>query len=175
MRRLDLLGLFCLAVGCSSSSSAGPVKSDADASTDATADDSSENADVVSVITVVNDPDNCVKPGTPSNADGVGGYCNKNGGQCIGPGGKPTLCTADFGAPAHQWFCTVTCTTSSDCGPGGAVCAPGNDSANVCIPTACSAYAAPNDASTPEGGADAQQPADGATDAAAHDASPDGG
>ena len=67
-----------------------------------------------------------VEPGSPG------------GEQCLhaGSGGTATLCSADFGAPSHEWFCTITCTTSTDCGPAGGTCVTA-PFAQVCVPAAC--------------------------------------
>jgi hypothetical protein len=111
-------------------------------------------SDALPEATVVVDPMNCVPPGTPSNAAGVGGYCSPGGGQCNHdtPDAAPTICTADFGAAAHLWFCTVACTTTAACGPGSATCVAAANG-NACVPSACSAFAA--DASADGGDAQA--------------------
>jgi hypothetical protein len=86
---------------------------------------------------VVIDDANCVAPGTASNANGVGGYCSPNGGQCaIGSLDAGAVCTADFNVPAHAWFCTVACSSTSECGPGSASCLP-SIHGEACIPAAC--------------------------------------
>jgi hypothetical protein len=87
---------------------------------------------------IIIDPDNCVAPGTPNNSEGVGGYCSPNGEQCLkaGPGGTPTICTADIGGtPAHAWFCTYPCTTQSMCGTGNTCVTTAAGSG--CVPDAC--------------------------------------
>jgi hypothetical protein len=88
--------------------------------------------------TVDNDPNDCVAPGTPSNAEGVGGYCSPNGGQCAkgAPDGNVSVCTADFNVPAHAWFCTIACTSSAECGSGSASCLP-SVHGQSCVPSAC--------------------------------------
>jgi hypothetical protein len=109
-------------------------------------------------VAVVVDDANCVPPGTASNASGVGGYCSPGGGQCnhAGEGGGTTLCTADFNAPLHAWFCTLPCTTTSDCGQGTATCIPAAGGL-ACVPAACGAFA--GDASV-DGMTDAASPRD---------------
>jgi hypothetical protein len=113
-------------------------------------------------VAVIVDPDNCVAPGTASNAVGVGGYCSPGGGQCdhVGKDGGPSICTADFSAPAHAWFCTVDCATNGDCGAGTASCVPAAGGM-VCVPEGCGAF-------------EADAAADAASDAAAdaRDAAP---
>src|SRR5580700_7703128 len=104
-------------MACSSSSSSG------NGATDSGAGEDSAVYDVT--IDVVINPNNCVKPGTASNSQGVGGYCSPMGGQCatVGPGGSPTLCTGDTSYPSsmmNAWFCTVPCPAT--CG-AGAMCA----------------------------------------------------
>jgi len=122
---------------------------------------------------------NCVAPGTASSAAGVGAYCSPGGGQCNhdAPDGAPTICTADFGAAAHLWFCTVVCTSTSQCGLGSATCvAAANGS--LCVPTACTAFAADASVDAGDAGADAAIDADegGAVDARpVTDAAADGG
>lgn len=128
-------GFACVAsfAACSSSSSSGTTDTtDSGTGTDgATAADSS----------VINDPDNCVPPGTAGNELGIGGYCSPLGGQCdtAGPGGAARICTADLtSTPAHAWFCTYPCSQPSDCGSGevcfqnaqGAGCIPNT---NACL------------------------------------------
>jgi hypothetical protein len=87
---------------------------------------------------VINDPANCVPPGTAGNALGIGGYCSPLGGQCdtAGPGGAARICTADLtSTPAHAWFCTYPCSQPSDCG-SGEVCFQNAQGAG-CIPNTC--------------------------------------
>jgi hypothetical protein len=119
------LAFLALAVACGSSS---------DNATDGGASDAhASDAKGDAII----DPMNCVPPGTPSNSQGIGGYCSPMGGQCTmaGPGGSATLCSADFQAPAHAWFCTFPCTSSSTCGPG-ATCV-NSSMGEGCVPASC--------------------------------------
>jgi hypothetical protein len=105
------------------------------------------------------DDANCVPPGTASNAAGVGGYCSPGGGQCANAGrdGSVAVCTADFNVPAHAWFCTIACTSASQCGTGGASCVP-SIHGQACIPAACvraigdPSDGAAADASSPDAG-----------------------
>jgi hypothetical protein len=126
---------------------------------------------------VINDPQNCVPPGTTSNVDGVGGYCSPAGAQCLRAiaGGMASICTADVGAAAHEWFCTVPCATTTDCGAGGSTCIA-TVQGQVCVPAACMAFV--GDASTYDSGFDSGKGLDGSmvhdaahTDGAARDAS----
>jgi hypothetical protein len=80
---------------------------------------------------------NCVAPGTASNANGVGGYCSPGGGECAeaGPDGGIALCTADLNAPANAWFCTLFCASTAACGPG-ATCVTAIQG-QACVPSAC--------------------------------------
>ena len=128
-------------VACSSSSasnSGGP--SDA-------ASDRSSSGGTDAGPDVILDPNNCVPPGTPSNAAGVGGYCSPGGNQCLHAGPPEaggTICTADFGSqvPAHAWFCTDLCerdAASTGCGAGGPPCIT-VEGESVCIPTACMGF-----------------------------------
>lgn len=96
---------------------------------------------------VIVDPDNCVPPGTPNNAAGVGGYCSPNGGQCNLPDGGSTICTADFGStvPAHAWFCTDLCDVDAGavaCGSPGPACVATPEGESVCLPETCLAFLA---------------------------------
>lgn len=128
------VGLFG-AAACSSSSDNGTGTSDAGSGTDGTTGGDSGGGKDSGVI---NDPQNCVAPGTTGNSLGIGGYCSPLGGQCdtAGPGGAARICTADIsGTPAHAWFCTYPCSHTSDCG-NNAVCYQ-NDQGAGCIPTAC--------------------------------------
>src|SRR5437762_3565267 len=59
---------------------------------------------------------NCVKPGTPNNDVGVGGYCEPNTSDCETPQGT-RICTAGY-APPEAWFCTMLCLDDSECGAG---------------------------------------------------------
>ena len=118
------LGLF----GAAASTSSGDSGTDGTTGGDSSTKDSG----------IVNDPQNCVPPGTPNNANGVGGYCTPLGGQCdtAGPGGAARICTADLtSTPAHAWFCTFPCEHTSDCG-SGSVCFE-SDQGSGCVPTAC--------------------------------------
>jgi hypothetical protein len=119
-------GLATLPLACSSGSSgSGNVAeggSDGPPSVDAVPD-------------IVIDPSNCVPPGTANNSQGIGGYCNPGGGQCVmmGIGSQSTDCSGDVsGTPAHAWFCTVPCTASTNCGTGAS-----------CVTTAMGAYCIP--------------------------------
>ncbi|HEY1694169.1 MAG TPA: hypothetical protein VGG39_18500 [Polyangiaceae bacterium] len=121
-------------LACSSSSKSGAGGGGVDASTDG------------SDAAVVNDPLNCIPPGTPNNAAGVGGYCTPNGGQCAnaGPDAEGTICTADFGTvvPAHAWFCTTLCEIDASvtgCGENGPPCVSA-EGEFVCLPAACSGF-----------------------------------
>ena len=133
---------------------------------------------------VVIDPLNCVAPGASSSELGIGGYCSPGGEQCLhaGSGGTPTDCSADFGAPSHEWFCTITCTLSTDCGPGGGTCVT-TPFAQVCVPTACNknlgdastGYTDGGDAGSTTDAGDSGAAHDGSTsDAAPHEAAHDG-
>ena len=119
---------------------------------------------------VIDNPNNCVKPGTASNAEGVGGYCSPGGGQCAkaGPGGSPTLCTADYSPVMNVWFCTVPC-NPGNCGAGARCVTTAMGSG--CTPTSCLGYLGDagtlddGSTATPDGGSgDA-----GTTDSAAGD------
>jgi hypothetical protein len=81
------------------------------------------------------DPDaNCVKPGTPNNERGVGGYCEQAG-DCPDDIGA-RFCTAEFAELTplddDKWFCSTLCAVDDDCGtgvvcidgPGGKGCSP---------------------------------------------------
>jgi hypothetical protein len=84
---------------------------------------------------------NCVKPGTPNNERGIGGYC-ETGADCPSDIG-PRFCTADFREIGviddDKWFCSMLCTTNDDCGTG-ARCATGI-SGTGCSPIQCAADA----------------------------------
>jgi hypothetical protein len=114
---------------CSSSSSSGTTTTQGDSGPGG---DGSTGGDGGNVI---NDPANCVPPGTAGNSLGIGGYCSPLGGQCdtAGPGGAARICTADLtSTPAHAWFCTYPCSHGSDCG-SGEVCFQNSQGAG-CIP-----------------------------------------
>jgi hypothetical protein len=89
---------------------------------------------------------NCVKPGTPNNERGMGGYCEPGRGDCETEQG-PRFCTADYAELTpiddDKWFCSTVCMTNEECGTG-AVCTRGSIG-NGCTPLTC----AP-DASTPD-------------------------
>jgi len=81
----------------------------------------------------VRDPDaNCVKPGTPDNDAGVGGYCETQDDCKKLDGG---LCTAKYTTDPTEWFCTKPCDVDSQCG-FGAICAVSTDG-NGCVPISC--------------------------------------
>lgn len=130
------VGLGCVVpVACSTSSSG--TAGGKDASTD--------GADAGGDAHVINDPLNCIPPGTPNNAAGVGGYCSPGGGQCAnaGPDAEGTICTADFGSvvPAHAWFCTDLCELDAafSCGNPGPPCISAEGEL-VCVPPTCMAF-----------------------------------
>jgi hypothetical protein len=151
------------AAACSSSSSKSSGSGE-DASTDG-------GAGIDAVIDVINNPNNCVKPGTANNTEGVGGYCNPGGGQCdkAGPGGAPTLCTGDTGGVTNGWFCTIPCPAT--CG-AGAMCVSTTMGA-ICAPAACLGVLGDASLLESEGGADAMTPADGSSgDGPTTDSSP---
>jgi hypothetical protein len=108
-----------------------------DVAPDVTSDDSTP--DVESDSKKPRDPQaNCVKPGTPNNERGVGGYCESGPVDCIYEAG-PRFCTADFkevtAVPEYQWFCSTVCTTDDECGTGAFCYA--NDFAHGCVPEIC--------------------------------------
>jgi hypothetical protein len=87
------------------------------------------------------DPDaNCIKPGTPRNERGVGGYCEPGRNDCESDAG-PRFCTADYREITpiddDKWFCSTLCVTDEECGTGAfCVVAPGGDSRG-CAPPEC--------------------------------------
>lgn len=107
---------------------------------------------------------NCVKPGTPNNELGVGGYCElkddagnfKSPPDCkatVDPDGGGMLysfCTAGR-APDNLWFCTRPCEKGNDlpCG-GNAYCDCNDQNQCGCIPNICGTPpdAGPKDGST---------------------------
>lgn len=74
---------------------------------------------------------NCVKPGTPNNDQGIGGYCETQA-DCVK--GKST-CTGALGAPDNAWFCTRLCNSDPNCGDG-LYCAH-DPRGIVCVPIVC--------------------------------------
>ena len=152
-RRVLLLPLFCLAAAaCNSGSSKGPPGVDASTVQDAAPDAGSDALDAGTPAADgardgAVDPLNCVPPGTPNNAAGVGGYCSPGGGQCAdaGPNHTSTICTADFGAmvPPHAWFCTNLCSVDAGavaCGSPGPACIETPQGEPVCLPEMCLAF-----------------------------------
>jgi hypothetical protein len=139
MKRFLGLGISVLVLGfgyvtaCSSSSTTSSGPQDAGKT--------SEGGGGGGDAAVINDPMNCVAPGTANNSQGIGGYCSPGGGQCTtaGPGGAPRICTADVdGTPMHAWFCTYPCSGSTDtttCGPGAA-CVTATMGTG-CVPMSC--------------------------------------
>jgi hypothetical protein len=126
------VGLIVSMGACSSSSNSATTTGDAGSDSATSGDSGGSDSGVI------NDPDNCVPPGTAGNELGIGGYCSPLGGQCdtAGPGGAARICTADLtSTPAHAWFCTYPCTGPSDCG-SGEVCFENNEGAG-CIPNSC--------------------------------------
>jgi hypothetical protein len=85
---------------------------------------------------------NCVKPGTPNNERGVGGYCEPGRGDCETDLG-PRFCTADYAELTpiddDKWFCSTLCLTDEDCG-SGLICNQGGIGKG-CVPLACIADA----------------------------------
>ena len=88
------------------------------------------------------DPDaNCVKPGTPNNERGVGGYCEQAS-DCPDDVGS-RFCTAEFveltPIDDDKWFCSTLCVDNNDCG-AGVVCVDG-PGGKGCAPVSCRADA----------------------------------
>jgi hypothetical protein len=88
---------------------------------------------------------NCVKPGTPNNERGVGGYCEPGRNDCEYEGG-PRFCTADYSdlTPVEddKWFCvSAACTMDDECGTGAFCITSGIG--NGCVPFACAPDASP--------------------------------
>jgi hypothetical protein len=95
-------------------------------------------ADVTADAKPPRDPNaNCVKPGTPNNERGIGGYC-ETGAECPSDVG-PRFCTADFRdigvIDDDKWFCSMLCNTDDECGTG-ARCVTGI-SGRGCSPIPC--------------------------------------
>ena len=86
----------------------------------------------------------CGDPGDPGNSDGVGKYCTKGGGQCIGTGSP--ICSADIES-GQPGLCSKPCLSDSDCG-AGAVCY-GSSLGKGCEPIACEAALTPTSVPTP--------------------------
>lgn len=121
---------FLLLVACSSSSATGPT----DASTSSPKDVANER-----------DPQkNCIKPGTPNNDKGLGGYCEPGDYSCVSDVGV-ALCTGMFGAPDDQWFCTKGCLGDDDCGKG-MYCDKSDPRGSGCVPNVCGTPPSASDA-----------------------------
>jgi len=89
----------------------------------------------------------CVTPCSTGNALAVGEHCTRGGDQCTKnfSTGKAYLCTTDFDKDAGLSFCTMVCSTNTDCG-AGAVCTNGGGTGpKGCVPALCS----PDDPGTP--------------------------
>jgi hypothetical protein len=164
--------LIAAAAACSSSSSSKSSGGGNDSGADVAVADTSV-ADVVATDTLIVDPNNCVASGTASNAEGVGGYCSPGGGQCdtAGPGGSPTLCSADYGAPAHGWFCTYPCAGPAACGTG-MLCVSTAAGAG-CVPPACLSLEPDGGYQILDGGEAGPAPSEGGTEAGSADAPTD--
>jgi hypothetical protein len=84
---------------------------------------------------------NCVKPGTPNNERGMGGYCEQAS-DCPDDLGS-RFCTVEFAdltpLKDDQWFCSTLCADDSDCG-AGVVCVDGAGGKG-CAPLSCRADA----------------------------------
>lgn len=125
--------------------------------------DNTNNAQDASVADTGPKPDsgrdpnkNCVKPGTPNNEVGVGGYCEPLTTDCVTDAGV-SICTGTVGAPPDAWFCTKVCTDSSQCGSG--MFCDHETMGSGCVPLTCG---------SPDAGA-----GDSGTDAAPKDAASD--
>jgi len=125
MKRL----VFLLLLACSSSTSG--TDGGNDATTDTTAKDATSDRDPNK---------NCVKPGTPNNELGVGGYCDPGDGKqdCVTnlpDGGKIiTFCSA-IQAPPDEWFCTKACMMGDSCGTAAHCACQGGQCG--CVPDVC--------------------------------------
>jgi hypothetical protein len=98
---------------------------------------------------------NCVKPDTPNNEQGIGGYCESND-DCIT--GK-SACSGLFGAPDNAWFCTRLCADDPDCG-AGLYCA--HDPRGIaCVPIICGVEEAGTDDAAPDAPTASDAGADG--------------
>ena len=85
---------------------------------------------------------NCIQPGTPSNEQGVGGWCEIRQ-DCPG-----TLCTGQFGAPADAWFCSKLCATNDECGKNALCILDPEGRGQACVPMACIKDSGAPDATT---------------------------
>lgn len=115
---------------------------------------------------------NCVKPGTPNNELGVGGYCDlkddagnfKSPADCKaipdGDGGMlMSICTSsDPGTPPDLWFCTRLCEKGQDWICGSTAYCDCQGGRCGCIPNVCGN---PPEAGVKDTGTDA--PTDGPT------------
>lgn len=177
-----LVTVFGLAAACSSSSAPPSTHGGKDATSDvvdsgrdakrpdSTADTSTGGGGFDAHPDVILDPSDCVSTSATSSENGVGGYCSPGAGQCAhaGTGGTATICTADVGAPSHEWFCTLPCTTTAGCGPGGGTClsAP---FAQICVPTTCAGALGDASSSVVDAGDGAASHDAGTHDAGTHD------
>lgn len=122
---MGVRGVLLFAIVCAGSTA---CSSSSSAVADASVDDASDSA-------APRDPNkNCVKPGTPNNEMGIGGYCEPNTPACISDAGIH-FCTGAFSAPPDAWFCTKPCNTDPECG-SNAYCDHNKDG-NGCVPNAC--------------------------------------
>jgi hypothetical protein len=112
---------------------------------------------------------NCVKPGTPNNEKGVGGYCESSA-ECASDVGGFFICSGDFDTtPQYAWFCTTFCTVDADCG-SNAYCGH-SDLGGGCVPYGCGTGP---EGGYPDTGAGADTGADVVADRGP-DAAPEGG
>ena len=83
----------------------------------------------------------CVPPCAEGNDRSVGEFCTPGGGECDDNSalGAAIICSADFSATTHDWFCTKPCVQDSQCGTMGACRGnPGEDGGQKgCIPPSC--------------------------------------
>lgn len=100
-----------------------------------TTNTTSPDASVADTSTPRDPNKNCVKPGTPNNEKGVGGYCEPNTAACVSDAGI-AFCTGAFAVtPPDAWFCTKPCSADPECGKN-AYCEHNTDG-NGCVPNAC--------------------------------------
>lgn len=88
---------------------------------------------------------NCVPPGTPNNAVGIGGYCEQ-GSDC-----PDSFCSATVGAPKGAWFCTNVCNEDAHCQDPNIACVADGAGRKGCVPKVC-APPPPPDGGAPDGG-----------------------
>jgi hypothetical protein len=127
-----LFSIAVVVVACSSSSPGGGGSNpDAGNALDANGAKTLDEASASS-------PGSCTPaPGNTGNAENVGAFCTKNGGQCSTYTNTSIECSIDLSAQGSNFCVLIGCSQDTDCGEDACCTGQAGDPIHACVPNGC--------------------------------------